>query len=749
LVQRQVDPEEEEEDPIQAQRASGGTSAATPSLEANINTMKGGGRLLDPASHAFFEPRFGYDFSQVRVHTDAAAAQAADNIGAKAFTTGRNIVFGSKVDNPEAGVHRQLLAHELAHVIQQDKGVLSQLAETDLKRSRITKPLSESLSAAPIGRVQAVPTVTGINVGTELGVGRSIGAAAIVAPGTPRRTALTWSFAGAAPVGVTITPSGRRGATIRVGAAAVPGTAFQIRCALTTPPGGVPDDFTTPNITVVGVISLTFTANPPFANQPIAGGGTAAFPPNTADPNRDGYVGNTAQATVGTTPGGTPTARPVTITLRRGGAARGATATGNVITPGQITGNITVRATDDATGTRLDQPLIVNPAPRYLNAFPGPQVVRTIAGILYGVRNPMGWRRSDSTANPLNRVVGETITAGGRDDLGTSLVTNVAAGGPNPVPIPALAVPANVWSDNTTTSVSRVPPGPLPGVPPGRDVMDVNNYVGPGVAASLPRISIARQGFHHQSWTGQWSEEFDAGIKRRTLRRDSSQPPVFGFRTEHIFPRATAAPFNENYTGPPLINLTNVTVTPIAPAAPGLADDGVATANVTVNTNVPGRNANWSVINGPIAFTTPALGAAAPVGAPAVIQSGRVPGRYRIQVNDSVFPNRRERAVVRIRRVRLRRMRPVLPNVPPGTLSTDVNVIADPGGRILNWTVDPAAAADGVTVNDPITAAAGGIAAPARTGTVTRPAGFTGTVTVTARDSILPARSRSTTIRFR
>jgi hypothetical protein len=77
------------------------------------------GQPLNPATRAFMEPRFGCDFSRVRVHTDAKSAESAQDMNAHAHTFGRNIVFGAS--RFEAGTHegRRLLAHELAHVVKQ------------------------------------------------------------------------------------------------------------------------------------------------------------------------------------------------------------------------------------------------------------------------------------------------------------------------------------------------------------------------------------------------------------------------------------------------------------------------------------------------------------------------------------------------------------------------------------------------------------------------------------------------------
>lgn len=77
------------------------------------------GARLDTAARAFFEPRFGHDFSDVRVHTGMKAAESARAVNALAYTVGHDVVFGSGQYAPETDSGRRLLAHELAHVAQQ------------------------------------------------------------------------------------------------------------------------------------------------------------------------------------------------------------------------------------------------------------------------------------------------------------------------------------------------------------------------------------------------------------------------------------------------------------------------------------------------------------------------------------------------------------------------------------------------------------------------------------------------------
>jgi len=80
------------------------------------------GQPLDPPTREFMESRFGHDFSRVRVHRDAEAAESAWRVNALAYTVGHNVVFGMGQYAPHTPAGRRLLAHELAHVIQQGAG---------------------------------------------------------------------------------------------------------------------------------------------------------------------------------------------------------------------------------------------------------------------------------------------------------------------------------------------------------------------------------------------------------------------------------------------------------------------------------------------------------------------------------------------------------------------------------------------------------------------------------------------------
>jgi len=85
----------------------------------SLGGLPSNGEALDPALRAAFEQRFGADFSAVRIHTNTAAAA---QLQARAFTDGRDIVFGDRQFAPDTVAGQRRLAHELAHVVQQSGG---------------------------------------------------------------------------------------------------------------------------------------------------------------------------------------------------------------------------------------------------------------------------------------------------------------------------------------------------------------------------------------------------------------------------------------------------------------------------------------------------------------------------------------------------------------------------------------------------------------------------------------------------
>jgi hypothetical protein len=102
---------------LQRQAAGQAAPATAPPIVHQV--LDSPGQPLDPATRNFFEPRFGHDFCRVRVHTDDRAAESARSVNAAAYTVGNDVVFDSN-HRPADGKSRQLVAHELAHVVQQE-----------------------------------------------------------------------------------------------------------------------------------------------------------------------------------------------------------------------------------------------------------------------------------------------------------------------------------------------------------------------------------------------------------------------------------------------------------------------------------------------------------------------------------------------------------------------------------------------------------------------------------------------------
>ena len=128
LVQRSVEEKEEEEELLLAKNRVEATPEVTHDLESQINAIRGGGKPLSESERAYFEPRFGADFGQVRLHTGAQAAESARVTNARAFTLGQDVVFGVGQYTPETVQGKKLLAHELTHVVQQVGGQIQRQA---------------------------------------------------------------------------------------------------------------------------------------------------------------------------------------------------------------------------------------------------------------------------------------------------------------------------------------------------------------------------------------------------------------------------------------------------------------------------------------------------------------------------------------------------------------------------------------------------------------------------------------------
>jgi hypothetical protein len=112
----------------QTSRSNGAGCATCNSKQAPPvvhDVLKASGQSLDSNTRGFMEPRFGRDFSQVRVHTNSQADASAQAVHASAYTVGNNIVFRHNHYQPASSAGRTLLAHELTHVLQQSNRTAS------------------------------------------------------------------------------------------------------------------------------------------------------------------------------------------------------------------------------------------------------------------------------------------------------------------------------------------------------------------------------------------------------------------------------------------------------------------------------------------------------------------------------------------------------------------------------------------------------------------------------------------------
>ncbi len=121
-VQRKCQACEEEGKHVHRKESSNNEVQTGSGLDNYVSSLNSSGQSMSAGSRSFFEPRFGHDFSNVRLHTDTVAAKSAQSINALAYTTGNNIVFNSGQYSPESSSGKKLMAHELTHVIQQNYG---------------------------------------------------------------------------------------------------------------------------------------------------------------------------------------------------------------------------------------------------------------------------------------------------------------------------------------------------------------------------------------------------------------------------------------------------------------------------------------------------------------------------------------------------------------------------------------------------------------------------------------------------
>ena len=118
----------------------GGTSIPISSqMESQLQSMQGGGHAMPDGLRAQMENSFGHDFSNVRLHTDSAAADMSRSINAKAFTHGNDIYFNQGQFQPNTPAGQHLIAHELTHTVQQGGKVAREEGEENNLVDKIIK----------------------------------------------------------------------------------------------------------------------------------------------------------------------------------------------------------------------------------------------------------------------------------------------------------------------------------------------------------------------------------------------------------------------------------------------------------------------------------------------------------------------------------------------------------------------------------------------------------------------------------
>lgn len=127
--------------PLRIQRFSGQANGDSVSAPASVDrVLSSSGRPLEPTLRQDMEQRFGHDFSRVRVHSGVAAEQSAREVNANAYTVGHNIVFGQGQFAPKSMTGKRLLAHELAHTIQQQVTSFRGAENVTLRRQLYSGP---------------------------------------------------------------------------------------------------------------------------------------------------------------------------------------------------------------------------------------------------------------------------------------------------------------------------------------------------------------------------------------------------------------------------------------------------------------------------------------------------------------------------------------------------------------------------------------------------------------------------------
>jgi hypothetical protein len=191
-------------------RAPDGHAALAEAPDIVGEVLRSPGSPLDAQARAFMEPRFKQDFSRVRVHTGARADESARAVGALAYTVGPHVVFGAGRYAPETAAGRRLLAHELAHTIQQRDGfkrapasleVGAPESAQEVEADALADAVMSGRDAAPVGERPVQLARQDAGAGGEVSSDADIHDAGLVAgvttptsPSTPSAPSLPYAF---------------------------------------------------------------------------------------------------------------------------------------------------------------------------------------------------------------------------------------------------------------------------------------------------------------------------------------------------------------------------------------------------------------------------------------------------------------------------------------------------------------------------------------------------------------------------
>jgi Domain of unknown function (DUF4157) len=171
------------------------------------NVLASPGEALNPPTRGFMEQRFGHDFSEVRIHTGGPARESAEAISARAYTVGSNVVFGREHYAPDTSDGKLVLAHELAHVVQQSRGGAAPPLDptSSLERAADAAATIAIARSGPVSvegasgiglarltwkdvakRVRPVAGLLGGSLGEKVVVGAAVRAETITGPDVPK-----------------------------------------------------------------------------------------------------------------------------------------------------------------------------------------------------------------------------------------------------------------------------------------------------------------------------------------------------------------------------------------------------------------------------------------------------------------------------------------------------------------------------------------------------------------------------------